>query len=289
MGVKERRRFLSLSVWGLVVAGVFLAVSSGVAQEEFPHLVTGREEVDFGECTPGSTYEETLTLFLRDVSPRWAVFVTAEKPEGDGKVLSCLSLEGPGGILEGPGREAQKFLEGMQGPAGEFPVEVRLRFAPDWNLPPGAYRFRLFFQYLSEATEPSEPPLSLLVKVTVSPSVELEVQGEGTLSFVAQGAPGMYPLEGTVRLRGRSNASLWTVRLSSEGLKGEKGGVIPPSRIFVKTQKGPVSLEKGFELGPFQGGEEVAVVLDGFLVETLLEDQPDVYEGEIRFRCLFRE
>ena len=127
------------------------------------------------------------------------------------------------------------------------------------------------------------------VEVTVLPFVELGVQEGGTLSFTSQGPPGRYPLEGTVRLRGRSNAPLWTVCLFSEGLKGQKGGIIPPSRIFVATQKGPVSLEKGLELGPFRGGEEAEVTLSTFLVETLLEDPPDVYEGEPRFRCFYRE
>lgn len=271
----------------LVVSVVILAMRVVCARGQPLHLFTDRGEINFGKCASGSTYEETFHLVLRDTHSRWAVFVRAEGSGRGKKVFPYLSLEGPGVTLKKVEQEDRKFLEGTG--EGELTVEAKLRFEPDWTIPPGIYSCTLFFQYLPESGVPEDPPLPVVVKVETLPEIELRVEGEGVLRFTAQGSPGLYPLEGIIKLRGRSNAGLWRVVLSSEGLRGEKGGTIPASRIFKKVGKEYLPLSRGFELGPFPGGEEVEITLEGLYVDTVLEDQPDVYQGELRFRCFFKE
>lgn len=274
-----------LLVFGLAV----FAASSAFTEEALLHLAADCGEISFEDCVPGSVCEESFHLLLKNIRQNWAVLVFTEKSRESKSVLSCLSLEGPGITIEDLSTEAQKFLEGRSKTSGELIVDAKLLFKPDWTIPPGEYSFLIFFQYLPEDSQPQEPPLPIMVKIIILPTVELKVENEGALCFTSRGSPGRYPLERTLSLRGESNAELWRIVLYSEGLWGTRGGFIPPSRIFKKVGDKYLPLEKGVEMGPFPGGEEVKVIIDELYVETLLEDQPDTYEGKLYFRCFFKE
>lgn len=268
-------------------AVAFFMVTGNVCGGTVPRLFADPGTVDLGTCAPGDSCERSFRLVIRDTHPRWAVFVKAEGKKESEKVISCLLLEGPGVKLEKISTEAQKFLEGTG--SGDIILEVKLRAVPNWTVSPGTYSLRLLFQYLPDTGNPEEPPLPLPVTITVPPQAKLTMEGEGTLRFAAEGSPGRYPLEGSITLRGIANTESWKTVLRAESLRGEKGGTIPPSRIFKKNNKEYVPLDKGLEIGPFPGGEEIEIVLNEFYVETTLEDPPDTYEGELRFQCFLKE
>lgn len=278
------KRFFLLLVFGLAV----FAASPAFTEEVLLHLAADCEEISFEDCAPGSVYEESFHLLLKNIRQNWAVLVFTEKSRESESFLPCLSLEGPGITIEDLSTEARKFLEERSKTSEELIMDAKLLFKPDWTIPPGEYSFPIFFQYLPEDNQPQEPPLPIMVKIIILPTVELKVENEGVLRLTSGGSPGRYPLEGTLSLGGKSNAELWKIVLYSEGLWGSRGGFIPPSRIFKKVGDKYLSLEKGVEMGPFPGGKEVKIIIDELYVETFLEDQPDTYEGKLYFRCFLK-
>lgn len=267
--------------------GVFLSTCGGWAEESLPQLLLDRQAVFLSGCLPGNTYEEKVHLVLRSTSSRWAVLVSTEAPKKNEEVLQCFSLEGPWGTVKGLEEGTHKLMEGSA-LREDTVVEVKLLFEPNWRIPPDTYQFLLLFQHVTKDGEPGEPPLPLEVKVEVREKVFLEAERKGSLNLVVQGPPGLYPLEGSVVIHGKSNTAPWKILLSTKGLRGEKGGLIPPARIFRKVKDTYISLEKGLEFGPFDRGE-VEIVLDNLYVQTVFSDQPDTYQGELCLLSLVRE
>lgn len=175
---------------------------------------------------------------------------------------------------------------------GDFTLTVR----PGWTLPPGEYNFELRFAYYRGRTDtPAESTgASVKVQVTIEPSFQigLDVTPEAGLAFEIQGPPGRYLAQNTISLSGIANVPGWGMVLHADDLTGEKGGVIPNSRIVVPVEIGVrkyefVSLKDGLLLEGGQAGELISHTIDELYIDTLIEDAPDIYEGRLYVEVVY--
>lgn len=270
----RRAAIFMLCVTSLFVTQGAYAFSCSVTPQEITISCKTPEKEEMGE----------FSLFLKTSDTSWILLGALEKPIPQGTVsLKIPQSKEPVLLSHKPtpilwGREA--LPEGAQ-------VNFTLLFSPSWAMEAGAYTSRLVFHYQKEGAPPLPIPQGVSLTLEVSKAFAVEIQGacEGIV-FEISGPPGIYPLAEPMILSARANVTPWALFCTTQGLSGEKGGHIPPSRIFVEVEGRRYSLEKPVPISTTRAGEAVTQKLS-FFVETTSSDPPGRYTGEVAFGCSF--
>lgn len=264
---------------------------------ELTFFTTSPSQLIFDECQPDLSYNASFSIEMINPDSQWALYVFLKPIDKKIKfpenfyILSSSSHQEsilvpnePFLLIEG----TQPVL--VQSRVGEF----ALRFKSDWSIPAGQYQFELLFAYQNDFKQSPLPlPYKIPVQVTIEPAVllDLTVQPQPNLTFFVQEQPGFHISESQVTLAGKSNVESLSIICWIDDLKGKKGQTIPSSRVYLSRPKGLkktelVPLDKPLEIMSYEFGEPISLTINGFVIETNLDDLPDEYEGQIHFDYL---
>lgn len=275
----------------LVILGVFFGDTRGtrMGAQEIPAFVPSPQKLVFFEVKPGEEKTAEFSLALQTGDTSWALFVALKSQETIPQGVLLLRAPGEKNTLL-LSRTPILILQGTHpAPHGVTVGGFTLTFAPSWAMEAGDYTANLVFFYQREGGQPVPLPQSLTLVLAVPPAFQVEVQeAQRGITFEVSGPPGLYPLTPALSLSVRANVTPWTLLLSTRGLVGERGGHIPPERVFVKLGKSLVSLQNPVAVHTAQAGETVTLTNLLLFVETRVEDLPGRYRGEIVMACSFR-
>jgi hypothetical protein len=255
-------------------------------------------EIILKNCQPDTSYDIPFSIDIVNHDSQWIIYAYLnqinKKVDLSQYFFLVTSQSGKEEIITDQ-KKPVVLIEGLQSiPIQSQIGEFILRFKPDWDIPADEYQFELLFAYQDST---SSPPLSLPYKIPVTISIDptvllnVDIQPQNELEFDILGQPGLYATENRIVLNGKANVEKLTILCWAEDLKGKKGHLIPNSRIYLTRSVGTkknemIALDKPLEIKSFQIGEPISLIIDGFYIETLLEDLPDVYEGFIHFDYL---
>lgn len=269
----------------------FWGVEQGVAHGEgngslsfalFP------QEIVFSGGIPEEGGSANFSLFLKTSDPMWALAAYLESEEEEAPE-NLLFLKTP--FSRKPLPLSPKPTLIVQGnrpePEGVEFRDLSVLLVPPWTVEAGKYTLRLVFLY--QGGGGSFPfPQSLSISIDIVPTFRVELQSDlKGIIFDISGPPGLYPAIKPLSFTARANVTPWKILCSIQDLVGEKGGRIPPSRVFVTVQGKRFSLEKPVEICTAQAGDVVSIPDLLLSVETLPGDLPDRYTGEIAIACSF--
>lgn len=239
------------------------------------------QEITLSCETPEKEEQATFSLTLGTSDTPWVLLASLEDPPPAGIVLlRTLQGKDPIPLSSKPtpilwGREA--FPEGVK-------LDFTILFTPPWTLEAGTYTSHLVLYYQREGM----PPLPIVqgpsLSLKVHKAFAIDIQGGQKVgTFEISGPPGLYPLQEPLTLTARANVTPWALLCTTQGLTGDKGGYIPPSRIFVEVGGKWHSLDKPVCLATAKGGEVVVFEGLSFSIETTSSDPPGKYTGAITF------
>lgn|GEM_PF-1358348 len=248
-------------------------------------------EIILSGCQAGSSYSQKIQIYLKNDDPIWALYGFLE---GDKEFEKCFSIKGIGKSEETKlSHQPVLVCEGNRAVSQESPLgKIELTFSPPWTVLPGNYSTHLLLSYQAGKEIPT-PIFSLPIEVEVIPTLlfSVETQEDSALQFEIQGPPGWYVSNNFLIISGRTNVPHCRIICTASDLVGKKGGKIPRSRIFLaqgkqSKEKEYTSFKEPIEIISTQPGEPITFPVEGFYIQTFLEDLPDVYQGEIYFDFL---
>lgn len=254
---------------------------------------TNPMEIIFPACQAGSSSSQKVQIYLKNDDSVWALYGFLEGA-GAEELKECFSIKEIGKSREIKlSNQPVLICEGSRSVSQESSLgEIELIFSPSWTILPGNYSTHLLLSYQAGREIPT-PIFSLPIEVEVIPTLlfSVETQEDSALQFEIQGPPGWYISDNFLIISGRTNVPHCRIVCTASDLVGKKGGKIPRSRIFLAREKQSkkkeyTSFEEPIEIISTQAGELVTFPVEGFYIQTLLEDLPDVYQGEIYFDFL---
>ncbi|MEM4501366.1 MAG: hypothetical protein QW512_04465 [Thermofilaceae archaeon] len=231
--------------------------------------------------TPEKEEEGSFTLFLVAPDAPWMLYASLKNPPPEGTVfLKIPQRKDPIPLSH----HLTPILGGREALPEGAKLECTVAFAPPWTLEAGTYTATLVLYSQREGSPPLPIPQGLSLSLEVHKAFAIETQNvRGGIVFEVFGPPGQYPIGEPFTLVVRANVTPWVLLCTTQGLTGERGEHIPPSRIFVEVGGKQYSLEKPVKVLSGKAGE-VAVLRNALLlVETTPYDPPGRYTGEISF------
>ena len=213
------------------------------------------------------------------------------KEPGAEELKECFSIKGIGKSREIKlSNQPVLICEGSRSVSQESSLgEIELIFSPSWTILPGNYSTHLLLSYQAGREIPT-PIFSLPIEVEVIPTLlfSVETQEGSALQFEIQGPPGWYISDNFLIISGRTNVPHCRIVCTASDLVG-KGRENTSVEDFLAREKQSKKKEYTFE-EPLKlsapSGRAGNFPVEGFYIQTLLEDLPDVYQGEIYFDFL---
>lgn len=262
-----------------VLLGLFLFCVAGSVQALSIDVVPW--EITLSCEIPEKEEEGSFTLFLTIPDAPWVLYASLKNPPPEGTLfLKIPQKRDPVPLSSRPvpifwGRDA--LPEGAK-------LECAITFAPPWTLEAGTYVSTLVLYYQREGSPPLPIPQGLSLSLEVHRAFVVETPNvRDGITLEVSGPPGCYPIGEPLTLVARANVTPWVLFCTTQGLTGERGEHIPPSRIFVEVGGKRYSLEKPVKVFSGKAGETAKLQDVAFFVETTSYDPPGRYKGEISF------
>ena len=170
-------------------------------------------------------------------------------------------------------------------------ISVYLKIKTEWQFETGIYKSEL--KIYAESTP--EKPIIIPILVRIS-EVSVLILSENSVNFHVNGPPQVWKADKSVKLFVGSNSGLWSVHCETTELIGSKG-LIPASRLFLRTQPNTYQGSAGAGYGYQPLGDQIEIATGGPIdfveisdmqlkLKTIETDRPGHYEGKVIFTLL---